>query len=49
LGRPIALGASVGVAFAGAGNATELFRQADAALYAAKAAGRNTTRSHAAR
>ena len=49
LGKPIALGASVGVAFAGAGSAAQLFRQADAALYAAKAAGRNTTRSHAAR
>jgi diguanylate cyclase (GGDEF)-like protein len=51
MGRPVAirgqslrLGASIGVAFAGQGSPCDLFAQADTALYAAKAAGRNTFR-----
>lgn len=51
MGRPVAirgqslrLGASVGVAFAAQGAPCDLFAQADTALYAAKAAGRNTFR-----
>jgi diguanylate cyclase (GGDEF)-like protein len=51
MGRPVAirgqsprLGASVGIAFAGADSPCDLFAQADTALYAAKAAGRNTFR-----
>lgn len=43
-GQSLRLGASVGIAFAGAGSPCELFAQADTALYAAKAAGRNTFR-----
>ena len=43
-GQSIALGASVGVAHHRRGSAEDLFRQADLALYAAKAAGRNTSR-----
>jgi diguanylate cyclase (GGDEF)-like protein len=42
-GQSLRLGASVGIAFAGAGSC-DLFAQADTALYAAKAAGRNTFR-----
>lgn len=51
MGKPVAacgqslnLGASVGIAFAQAGAPCDLFMQADTALYAAKAAGRNTFR-----
>jgi len=43
-GQSLLLGASVGIAFAGAGSPCDLFAQADTALYAAKAAGRNTFR-----
>jgi diguanylate cyclase (GGDEF)-like protein len=43
-GQDIRLGASVGVAFRGDNAPDDLFREADAALYAAKAAGRNTYR-----
>ena len=43
-GQSLRLGASVGIAFAGAGSPCDLFAQADTALYAAKAAGRNTFR-----
>jgi diguanylate cyclase (GGDEF)-like protein len=43
-GDDIGLGASVGVAFRGDNAPDDLFREADAALYAAKAAGRNTYR-----
>ncbi|MGN6551116.1 MAG: diguanylate cyclase domain-containing protein [Pararhizobium sp.] len=43
-GRGLVFGASVGIAFAGAGGADALFTRADAALYAAKAAGRGTFR-----
>ncbi|TGQ64025.1 diguanylate cyclase [Mesorhizobium sp. M00.F.Ca.ET.186.01.1.1] len=43
-GQSLRLGASIGIAFAGAGQPCELFAQADTALYAAKAAGRNTFR-----
>jgi len=43
-GQSLRLGASVGVAFAGTGLPCDLFAQADTALYAAKAAGRNTFR-----
>lgn len=43
-GRKLAFGASVGIAFSGAGGADALFTRADAALYAAKAAGRGTFR-----
>jgi diguanylate cyclase (GGDEF)-like protein len=51
MGKPVAarghslrLGASVGIAFTEAGTPCDLFTQADTALYAAKAAGRNTFR-----
>ena len=43
-GRSLHLGASVGIARAEGCTAAELFARADAALYAAKAAGRNTHR-----
>lgn len=43
-GQSLRLGASVGIAFAQAGAPCDLFMQADTALYAAKAAGRNTFR-----
>ncbi|MET3925488.1 GGDEF domain-containing protein [Devosia sp. 2618] len=43
MGHTMALSASVGVALYRGGSAEDLFRQADTALYAAKAAGRNTT------
>ncbi|TPM12974.1 diguanylate cyclase [Mesorhizobium sp. B2-3-5] len=43
-GQSLRLGASVGIAFAGTGTPCDLFAQADTALYAAKAAGRNTFR-----
>lgn len=43
-GEDISLGASVGLAFRGDNAPDGLFRDADAALYAAKAAGRNTYR-----
>jgi diguanylate cyclase (GGDEF)-like protein len=45
-GRPIALSASVGAAHYHGGTADELFTQADMALYAAKAAGRSTSRTY---
>jgi diguanylate cyclase (GGDEF)-like protein len=48
LGHALVMGASVGLAHAGGWAAEDLFRQADAALYAAKAAGRNTTRTYSA-
>ncbi|MGA1805456.1 diguanylate cyclase domain-containing protein [Rhizobium sp. HT1-10] len=41
-GRHLKIGASVGVAFADSLTPTELFQRADTALYAAKAAGRDT-------
>jgi diguanylate cyclase (GGDEF)-like protein len=47
-GRTLQLSASVGVAHYGGGTAEDLFHQADTALYAAKAAGRDTSRSFAA-
>ncbi|MER8377297.1 GGDEF domain-containing protein [Mesorhizobium sp. M1406] len=43
-GQSLGLGASVGIAFIEAGASGDLFTQADTALYAAKAAGRNTFR-----
>ncbi|QND63354.1 sensor domain-containing diguanylate cyclase [Mesorhizobium loti] len=43
-GHSLGLGASVGIAFTEAGAPCDLFTQADTALYAAKAAGRNTFR-----
>ncbi|UCI34474.1 diguanylate cyclase domain-containing protein [Mesorhizobium sp. B4-1-4] len=43
-GQSLRLGASVGIAFAGTDTPCDLFAQADTALYAAKAAGRNTFR-----
>ncbi|MBZ9998003.1 diguanylate cyclase domain-containing protein [Mesorhizobium sp. BH1-1-4] len=43
-GQSLRLGASIGIAFAEAGQPCDLFAQADTALYAAKAAGRNTFR-----
>ncbi|MBN9222227.1 MAG: diguanylate cyclase [Mesorhizobium sp.] len=43
-GQSLRLGASVGIAFAETGRPCDLFAQADTALYAAKAAGRNTFR-----
>ncbi|MEI9805091.1 MAG: sensor domain-containing diguanylate cyclase [Pseudolabrys sp.] len=43
-GRSLQIGASVGVAAIDGCQASELFRRADTALYAAKAAGRNTFR-----
>ncbi|NEU12324.1 sensor domain-containing diguanylate cyclase [Methylobacterium sp. BTF04] len=47
-GRRLVLGASVGIARADACSASELFTRADTALYAAKAAGRNTFRTFVA-
>jgi diguanylate cyclase (GGDEF)-like protein len=47
-GQTVNLGASVGIARFTGGSSDDLFRQADTALYAAKAAGRNTRRSFAA-
>jgi diguanylate cyclase (GGDEF)-like protein len=44
-GQTLALGASVGIAHNRGGMPEDLFRQADIALYAAKAAGRNTSRA----
>ncbi len=44
-GRRLSLGASVGIARADGCSAADLFVRADAALYAAKAAGRNTARA----
>jgi diguanylate cyclase (GGDEF)-like protein len=44
-GQTLALGASVGIAHNRGGTPEDLFRQADMALYAAKAAGRNTSRA----
>jgi diguanylate cyclase (GGDEF)-like protein len=44
-GMCIALGASVGLAFRTGGSGEELFRQADQALYVAKAEGRRTSRT----
>ena len=46
-GQTITLSASVGVALNTGGSPEDLFRKADIALYAAKAAGRNTMRRHA--
>ncbi|WP_421916936.1 diguanylate cyclase domain-containing protein [Mesorhizobium sp.] len=43
-GHSLKLGASIGVAFVDAGAMCDLFMKADTALYAAKAAGRNTFR-----
>lgn len=48
LGQTLRLGASVGVAQYRGGSSENLFRQADTALYAAKAAGRNASRTFAA-
>jgi diguanylate cyclase (GGDEF)-like protein len=48
LGQTLHLGASVGVAHNRGGASEDLFRQADTALYAAKAAGRATSRTFAA-
>ena len=48
LGQTLQLGASVGVAHNRGGSSEDLFRQADTALYAAKAAGRATSRTFAA-
>lgn len=45
-GRPLQLGASVGVALVDDCTPTQLFAMADAALYAAKNAGRGTFRIH---
>ena len=45
---PLKVGASVGIARIGTLNPVELFNEADAALYAAKAAGRNTFRMFSA-
>ncbi|SEQ61533.1 diguanylate cyclase (GGDEF) domain-containing protein [Devosia sp. YR412] len=47
-GQRLTMGASVGVAQYRGGSSENLFRQADIALYAAKAAGRNTSRSYLA-
>lgn len=47
-GRKLTLGASVGVAQYRGGSSDDLFRQADIALYAAKADGRNTSRFYGA-
>jgi diguanylate cyclase (GGDEF)-like protein len=44
-GRPLRLSASVGLAPYRGGSSEDLFRQADIALYAAKAAGRDTSRT----
>jgi diguanylate cyclase (GGDEF)-like protein len=48
LGHTRRLSVSVGIARYNGGRAEELFHQADTALYAAKAAGRDTSRSFAA-
>jgi diguanylate cyclase (GGDEF)-like protein len=48
LGQTLRLGASVGVAHYRGGPSENLFRQADTALYAAKAAGRDASRTFAA-
>ncbi|WP_244488228.1 sensor domain-containing diguanylate cyclase [Devosia sp. Root436] len=48
IGQTLKLGASVGVAHNRGGSSEDLFRQADTALYAAKAAGRATSRTFAA-
>lgn len=45
-GPSLALGASVGIAFMDTCSASEIFNKADKALYAAKAAGRNTYQIH---
>ena len=45
-GQMLTIGASVGIAHMAAGTPDELFRHADAALYAAKGAGRNTSRAY---
>ena len=47
-GHRLTLGASVGVAHYRGGTSDDLFREADIALYAAKAAGRNTSRAYVA-
>lgn len=44
-GETMAMGASVGIAMATGASTSDLFRQADTALYAAKAAGRGTSRT----
>lgn len=46
LGSLVRFGASVGIAYRAPGPAPDLFNHADTALYAAKAAGRNTTRTY---
>lgn len=46
LGTLVQFGASVGIAYRGPGPAPDLFQHADTALYAAKAAGRNTSRTY---
>ena len=45
-GPSLTLGASVGVAIMGSCSASDIFNMADRALYAAKAAGRNTYQMH---
>ncbi|GJE59616.1 diguanylate cyclase domain-containing protein [Methylobacterium trifolii] len=45
-GRTATIGASVGIAMAGGCTPEEVFNRADAALYAAKAAGRDTFRTY---
>ncbi|MCY1554131.1 putative signaling protein [compost metagenome] len=44
-GQTLTLGASVGIAMNTGSSTPDLFRQADTALYAAKAAGRGTSRT----
>ena len=46
LGTLVQFGASVGIAYRAPGPGPDLFQHADTALYAAKAAGRNTTRTY---